>query len=110
MHKMEEQLHDAEIQVEFQDQAEEDLYRLVLLGEEARDFFDSDVGRYVLGAAHMDLEAIDQKLRRVSPWRWRKVMKLQMKYKAVQDGIRWIAETIQQAEAAEMQLKQYRES
>ena len=109
MHEMEKQLHDAEIEVEFQDQTEETLYRLVMLGESARDFFDSDVGRYVIGAARMDLEVIDQKLRVVSPWRRRKILKLQMEYKAVQDGIRWIAEVIQQAEDAETQLNQYRE-
>jgi acyl-CoA thioesterase len=48
-----------------------------ILGDEARQFATSDIGRYMIGCAQQDLEEAHQKLSTTHPWRWRRIQQLQ---------------------------------
>ncbi len=48
-----------------------------ILGDEAREFANSDMGRYMVGCAQQDLDEAHLKLSETHPWRWRRIQQLQ---------------------------------
>jgi hypothetical protein len=49
------------------------------LGEQAKEFMHSDLGRFMIGAAKQEIILAQSALAKVYPWRWRKVQELQNK-------------------------------
>jgi hypothetical protein len=47
------------------------------MGEQASEFFYSDIGRYMVGAAHQDLQDAHTKLAKTLPFRWKRIQSLQ---------------------------------
>jgi hypothetical protein len=47
------------------------------LGEQAKEFFNSDIGRYMIGCAKQDFEDAHSKLAKTLPFRWRRIQALQ---------------------------------
>lgn len=101
----ERQFQDAEFTVEFQDRREEALIRTAVLGQEARDFLESSVGRYVIGAAAQDQGEIERQLTEVSPWNRRRILRLQQKHQAVSMAIGWLTEMVRDGAHSERQLE-----
>jgi len=87
-------LHDAEIPFEFEDQREEGLYREAIQGKDVEDFLNSPAGRFVLGAACQDQQAIEEQLTRVKPWRKRRITELQCEHRAVTLAIEWLTSAV----------------
>jgi len=106
--KIEEQLHDAEITVEFEDQREETLVRQAVIGQDVHDWLSSDVGRWVIGAALQDQAVIEEKLisiRPNTPWRRRKITELQQQHEAIGLAVGWLSESVKLGMAAVRELK-----
>ena len=101
--KIEQQLHDAEITVEFEDAREETLVRQACMGQDTHDWLSSDVGRWVIGAALQDQVEIEEKLISVkpnTPWRRRKITELQQKHEAIGMAVGWLSESVKLGMAA----------
>jgi hypothetical protein len=105
--QLEANLADAEVSVEFEDEREESLVRTAVVGKDAEDFLASSVGQFVIGSAHQDQVAIQEKLTGVSPMSLfgrRKIAKLQMEHRAIELGISWLLDAIRIGKMAERQL------
>lgn len=71
-----------------------ELYAEAMVGRDAEDFIQSDIGQYILGCAEQEArEAIDQ-LKRVYPWRRRKITELQNKIWRAESIQSWLAELV----------------
>lgn len=54
-----------------------ELFAEAIIGKDAEEFIHSDIGQYILGCAEQEIaEAADQ-LKRVHPWRTRRIRELQ---------------------------------
>lgn len=49
------------------------------LGQQAREFVQSDLGRFMVGAAQQEIAEAQDRLSKVLPWRYRKIQELQNK-------------------------------
>ena len=77
-----------------------------ILGRDAEEFFNSDLGRYVKGRAEAEkTEALEQ-LSRVSPWRRNRIRQLQNEVWRAESVVAWIAELITLGEQAEALMEQ----
>ena len=47
------------------------------MGDQARDFLHSEIGRYMVGCAHQDIQQAHTKLAKTLPFRWRRIQALQ---------------------------------
>lgn len=76
------------------------------LGEEARDFFNSDLGRYMVGCAKQDLEAAHSKLAKTLPFRWRRIQELQNEIRMPSMFLLYLRDLIIRGKAADLQLEE----
>lgn len=58
-----------------------------ILGKDAEEFLNTELGRYLVGRAELEANEATEQLKRVHPWRRRKITELQNKI--------WIAESFQ---------------
>ena len=73
---------------------DQELLAEAMIGKDAEDFIESDIGRYIIGCAEQEVhEAMDQ-LKRVYPWRRRKIQELQNKIYRAESIQSWLAELI----------------
>ncbi|MDT8364298.1 MAG: hypothetical protein RQ714_06585 [Nitrosomonas sp.] len=98
-----------EISIEFASKKEEELYAFAMVGERARDFFTSEIGRYIIGRAADEIEEVKEQLLKTPTWNKRKINRLQQQAKAAQAGIRWLQEAISEGDYAHEALLQMRE-
>ena len=89
---------------EFDSQEEELLFGQAKLGEEARRFFDSDLGRYVRGCALQEIREAQDAMLKVSPWRKRKIQQHQVKAASCRQAIAWLGEVIAMGDQAHFEL------
>lgn len=95
--KAEELLGYAEVSVEFEDAREEELIRIGVMGEDTRDWLNSELGRFVMAAAVEDQRSLEGKMARtwiIGPIGKRKMRKLQMQHEAISLAIGWLTERI----------------
>lgn len=107
--KTESMLADAEISEEFSDQHERELAFAAIMGKDAEDWLQGDVGRFVLGCAIQDQREIEQKLvvtNAVTPWGRRKIAKLQQKHLAVGMAVEWLRDAVVVGNSALQDLNQ----
>lgn len=72
----------------------EELLASAVLGRDAEEFLASELGRYLVGRAEQDAaEAMDQ-LKRVHPWRRRKIQELQNTIRRSDSVRAWLAELV----------------
>lgn len=77
-----------------------------MIGRDAEDFIQSDIGQYILGCAEQEAhEAMDQ-LKRVYPWRRRKITELQNKIWRAESMQSWLAELVIAGKQAVQQLEE----
>ena len=106
--KIEQQLADAEVSVEFEDEREEALVRLAVQGKDVQDWLHSPVGRFVIGAAAQDQAEIESLLPVIRPntfFRRRKITELQQKHEAIGLAIQWLTEAVKLGLMAERDLQ-----
>jgi hypothetical protein len=107
--KLEAQLAAAEVTVEFEDEREEALIRIAVLGKDAHDFLSKPVGRFVAGAAHQDQIEIQEALTKVNPlslFGRRKIAKLQQEHRAIELALGWLTDAVRLGMEAERQLEE----
>jgi hypothetical protein len=71
-----------------------ELYAEAMLGKDAEEFLETDIGRYLIGRAEQESrEAMDQ-LKKIYPWRRRKIQELQNRIWLAENVQGWIVELI----------------
>jgi len=71
------------------------------LGRQAREFLESDLGRYMLGCAQQEHMDAVEKLKRVAFWRVRRVRELQNQAWRAEQFMLWLRDLVIQGRAAE---------
>lgn len=106
--KLEQQLANAEVSVEFEDEREEALVRQAVQGKDVHDWLHTPAGRFVIGAAVQDQRDIEAKLTSLRPntfLRRRKITELQQDYAAIGLAIQWLTEAVTLGLMAERELQ-----
>lgn len=77
-----------------------------MLGQDAAEFMRTDLGRYLLGRAEQEAHEAADKLKRVSPWRRRRIAELQAEIWRAESFRDWLLELVRLGESAEHALEQ----
>ena len=75
------------------------------MGEQAEEFFHSDIGRFMVGAAHQDLQDAHMKLARTLPFRWRRIQALQNDIRVAEMFLQYLRELVIRGKAAGQALE-----
>lgn len=76
------------------------------MGEQAEEFFHSDIGRYMVGAAQQDIHDAHAKLGKTLPFRWRRIQQLQNDIRVGEMFVLYLRDLIIRGKAAEQALEQ----
>lgn len=76
------------------------------LGQQAAEFFGTDLGRYMIGCAKQDLEDAHQKLAETLPFRWRRIQALQNEIRLPKMFLLYMRDLIIRGKAAEKSLEE----
>lgn len=79
------------------------------LGRDAREFMDTDLGRYMVGCAQQDYAAAMAKLKTVAWWRRRKIVELQNEARWAESFMVYLRDLIIKGKAAELALEEREE-
>ena len=79
------------------------------IGAEAKEFFSSDVGRYLVGCAQQEYSAASAKLKTTQFWRWRRIIQLQNEMWRAEQFMVWLRDLIIRGKAAENALEEREE-
>lgn len=82
----------------------EELYAEAMFGKDAEEFITSDIGRYLIGCAEQEAQEAADQLKRVLPWRRRKITELQNKIWRAESIQSWLAEIVIKGKQAVQQL------
>lgn len=74
------------------------------LANEAKEFFTSQVGRYVVGCAEQEIKDASLELTRVWPWRRRRIQQLQNRIWRAQALLSWLSSLVVAGRSAEASL------
>ena len=83
----------------------QELFAEAILGRDAEDFVQSDIGKYLIGCAEQEAQEAMEQLKHVYSWRRRKIMELQNKIWRAESVQSWIAEIIIKGKQAIQQLE-----
>lgn len=86
------------------------LFAEAALGRDARDFFKSDIGRYLIGCAQQEYAEAMANLKRVAWWRRRRIQQLQNEAWRAEQFMVWLRDLIVQGKAAEVALEEREEN
>lgn len=75
------------------------------MGEQAEEFFFSDIGRYMVGAAKQDLQDAHMKLAKTLPFRWRRIQALQNDIKVSEQFLLYLRDLVIRGRAAGQALE-----
>ena len=106
--RIEAALHEAEVQVEFENPREESMIRVAVVGRDAHDFLNTSVGKFVIGAALQDQIEIESKLASLkpnTPWRRRKITELQQQHEAITRAVAWLTDMVVLGQQTQDQLE-----
>lgn len=65
-----------------------------ILGKDAEEFINSDIGQYMIGAAEQEAQEAYESLKGVSPWRRRRIQELQNRIWKAESFKVWLAELV----------------
>lgn len=82
------------------------LFAEAILGRDAEEFFNTDIGRYLIGRCDQEIDEAQELLSRVSPWRRRRIQDLQNQIYRAKSLKDWVAELISNGKAAEALLEE----
>ena len=77
-----------------------------ILGRDAQDFLNTELGRYLVGRAEAEKADALEQLARVSPWRRNRIRQLQNEVWRAESVVSWLAEIISAGRDAENVLEQ----
>ena len=83
---------------------DQELLAEAVIGKDAEDFIQSDIGRYILGCAEQESNEAMEQLKRVYPWRRRKIQELQNQIYRAESIQSWLAELVIKGKQAIQQL------
>lgn len=72
----------------------------VALGDQAHDFFNSEIGRYVLDRSVEEADAANAELLETNPYSTSKIQELQQRYQIAIKAISWLNDAIMAGELA----------
>lgn len=101
-------IEDGEISPEFLSDQEEALFAEAAMGREAIEFLNSDLGRVIRGHALYEIERCKRELLKTSPWRKRKIAKLQFDAAVANRLLAFIQDALNRGRIAESNLIQMR--
>ena len=81
-----------------------ELFAEAMMGRDAEDFIQSDIGRYIIGCAEQEAQEAMQQLKTVSSWRRRRIIELQNKIYRAESIQSWLAELVIKGTQAIQQL------
>lgn len=85
---------------------EEMLFAEAVLGRDAEDFLNSELGRYLVGRAEQEEATAIDLLSRVSPWRRNRIRELQNEIWRARSVRGWLAELVTAGRAATHALEE----
>lgn len=65
-----------------------------MLGKDAEEFINSELGQYMLGAAEQEAQSAYEALKTVLPWRRRKIQELQNRIWRAEKFKEWLSELV----------------
>lgn len=77
-----------------------------ILGRDAQDFCNSELGQFIIGRCDQEIENAQDKLSRVSSWRRRRIQELQNEIWRAKSLKGWLVELIQNGRQAEASLEE----
>lgn len=107
VHIIDDMLATAEIPQEREEQMEAALIAECELGVAAEEFLESQVGRYVVGAADQEMKRIKDDLIGVDPLASKAIADLQAQYQARCLAIRWLCEAVKKGKDAARVIERY---
>lgn len=76
------------------------LVETAILGQEAEQFLGSEIGKYLLARAELEAAEGMAALKRVFPFRWRRVMQLQNQVYRAESILGWLEDVVRDGAAA----------
>ena len=76
------------------------------LGQQAKDFLHSELGRHLVGCLHQECILAQEELARVWPWRWRRIQVLQNRIWRAQFMLSWLRDLILSGKSADGALQE----
>ena len=76
------------------------------MGERAKEFIASDLGRFMIGAAQQDMQDAHNKLARTLPFRWRRIQSLQNEIRVAEMFVGYLQELVTLGYAAGKSLEE----
>lgn len=76
-----------------------------VLGRDAEEFLNSDIGRYLIGRCDQEIDEAQELLSTVSTWRKRRIQELQNRIYRAKSLKVWISELITNGKAAEAAME-----
>lgn len=83
-----------------------ELFAEAMIGKDVEEFIQSDIGRYLIGCAEQESSDALEQLKRVFPWRRRKITELQNRIWRAESFQSWLAELVIQGKQALQQLEE----
>jgi hypothetical protein len=77
------------------------LWAEAVLGKDAQEFLESDIGRYLIGRCDQEIAEAQERLNTVSAWRRRRIVQLQNEIWRAQSVKVWLVELVQAGAQAE---------
>ncbi len=75
-----------------------------VLGKDAEEFLNTDIGRYMMGRCEQEIDEAQDLLSRVSPWRRRRITELQNQIYRAKSLKSWLIELVNNGNAAQAVL------
>lgn len=82
------------------------LYAEAILGKDAEEFVQSELGQFVIGRADQEIAEAMHELKNCHPWRTRKIKELQNRIWRAEQFQGWLAELITRGRQAISQLEE----
>lgn len=76
------------------------------LGDQAREFLRSDLGRHLVGCLHQEILIAQEQLNKTASWRRRRIQDLQNRVWRAQFMLAWLRELILSGKSADGALKE----
>ena len=83
-----------------------ELFAEAILGKDAEEFINSEIGQYLVGCAEQEIVEATEQLKRVHPWRTRRIRELQNQVWRAESVQSWLAELVVRGRQALQSLEE----
>ncbi len=81
-------------------------YAEVLLKEDVDKFFNSDLGKYVLGCSKQEVDSLIDEFKKLSPYEYDKVVEIHKKINHAEGAITWLKQALNNGAMALSELEE----